>query len=246
MTHEFEIREEIALEATPEQVWAAIATGPGIDSWFMGRSEVEEREGGTARMTMMGHTEEATITAWEPGKRYATRGGTNPDGTFMAFEYLIEARDQGSTVLRFVHSGILGDDWQEQYDALREGDPMYLRKLACYLEYFAGRTARWLMFLPGPRVADRARVRRAFASALGLSGEIAEGAAVRLSVDGVAPADGVVAFTSAGSVGVRTGDVLYTLMHGWMDTVVVESHDFAAEGDIAEDAWRSWLDRSFA
>jgi uncharacterized protein YndB with AHSA1/START domain len=34
--HEFEIREEIALDATPEQVWEAIASGPGMDSWFMG------------------------------------------------------------------------------------------------------------------------------------------------------------------------------------------------------------------
>jgi uncharacterized protein YndB with AHSA1/START domain len=33
---EFEVREAIELEATPQQVWEAIATGPGLDSWFMG------------------------------------------------------------------------------------------------------------------------------------------------------------------------------------------------------------------
>src|SRR4051812_44413849 len=166
MTHEFEIREEIALPATPDQVWEAIATGPGIDSWFMGRNEVESREGGAARMTIMGFTSESTVTAWEPGKRFATRSATNPDGTFMAFEYLIEARDQGSTVLRLVHSGILGDDWETEYNALREGDPVYLRKLAVYLQHFAGRTAARTAFVPGPQVADRARVRDAFARAL--------------------------------------------------------------------------------
>jgi hypothetical protein len=31
-------------------VWEAIATGPGLDSWFMGRNEVEPREGGTVRI----------------------------------------------------------------------------------------------------------------------------------------------------------------------------------------------------
>ena len=46
MGHHFEDHEEAELQATPEQVWEAIATGPGIDSWFMGRNQVEPGEGG--------------------------------------------------------------------------------------------------------------------------------------------------------------------------------------------------------
>ena len=84
MSHEFEVREEITLTATPDQVWDAIATGPGIDSWFMGRNEVEPGPGGTARTHLPGFAMESTITAWEPGQRYATRTGTAPDGAFMA------------------------------------------------------------------------------------------------------------------------------------------------------------------
>ena len=38
MGHEFEADKRAELDATPEQVWEAIATGPGIDSWFMGRN----------------------------------------------------------------------------------------------------------------------------------------------------------------------------------------------------------------
>ena len=38
MSHPFEVTAEITVEATPEQVWDAIATGPGIDSWFMERA----------------------------------------------------------------------------------------------------------------------------------------------------------------------------------------------------------------
>jgi uncharacterized protein YndB with AHSA1/START domain len=45
MAHPFEIRNEIEVDATPEEVWEAIATGPGVDSWFMGRNEVEPRQG---------------------------------------------------------------------------------------------------------------------------------------------------------------------------------------------------------
>ena len=57
-THEFEIREELTLAATPEQVWDAIATGPGVDSWFMGHSEIEPRVGGTNRLEMPGYTQD--------------------------------------------------------------------------------------------------------------------------------------------------------------------------------------------
>ena len=141
MTHPFEIELETLLPASPEEVWEAIATGPGIDSWFMGRNEVEPREGGVAAMDTGGHREEAVVTAYEPGRRFASRTATGDDGRFMAFEYLIEGREGGSTVLRVVHSGLLGDDWQDEYDALRRGWPFHLHTLREYLSYFPGRTA---------------------------------------------------------------------------------------------------------
>jgi len=249
MPREFEIREEIALDATPEQVWDAIATGPGIDSWFMGRNEVEPREGGTARMALPGYTQESTVTAWEPGSRFALRSDVNPDGTFMAFEYLIEGREGGSTVLRYVHSGILGDDWEAEYDALRKGDRMYLENLARYLKHFPGRTSTYDMFVPGPQVADPERAWAAFKGALGLTGTVAEGDPTRLTVDGLPPEEGVVEFARQPAfLGVRTSDGLYTLIHGYQDTVVVEHHSFSDEADPerTERAWQSWLDRSFA
>jgi uncharacterized protein YndB with AHSA1/START domain len=49
MTHEFKLEHEVELEATPDQVWEAIATGPGVDSWFMGRTEFEPRVNGKGR-----------------------------------------------------------------------------------------------------------------------------------------------------------------------------------------------------
>jgi uncharacterized protein YndB with AHSA1/START domain len=170
MTHEFEVREEIELAATPEQVWDAITTGPGVDSWLMGSTRIEAGVGGRTSMTMMGFTQHGTVTAWEPGKQFAFREDVAPDGTFMAVEYLIEGRDGGSTVLRFVHSGLLGDDWQDQYDGLSIGDRMYLCKLAAFLKHFGGRVSAHNMFAVGPQVADTARVWPAFGQACGLTG----------------------------------------------------------------------------
>ena len=31
MTHPFEVREEFTVDATPDEVWQAITTGPGVD-----------------------------------------------------------------------------------------------------------------------------------------------------------------------------------------------------------------------
>src|SRR5207245_4854505 len=80
----FEIRKEIPLNATPEQVWEAIATGPGLTAWFM-PMEVD--------------ADSSMVTSWEPGRRLAIRTPSAPDGSFQAFEYRIEAVGQGSTVL---------------------------------------------------------------------------------------------------------------------------------------------------
>ncbi|WP_067171361.1 SRPBCC family protein [Microtetraspora niveoalba] len=250
MPHEFEVREEIVLDATPEQVWEAIATGPGVDSWFMGRNEIEPREGGRTSQEMMGFTSYATVTAWEPGKKYAIRSDDNPDGTFMAFEYLIEGRDGGSTVLRFVHNGFLGDDWEAEYDALKVGDRMYLRKLALYLRHFAGRHSAHNVFAVGPRVPDADRVWEVFGDALGLSGKkIDEGDPVRLSIEGLPPVEGVVEFARYPSfLGFRSGDGIYMLIHGHEGSVVAEQHDFSGSvaGERLDEAWQSWLSRSFA
>ena len=40
MGKQFENHHDAEVAATPEQVWAAIATGPGVSSWFVGRTEI--------------------------------------------------------------------------------------------------------------------------------------------------------------------------------------------------------------
>jgi len=47
MTDDRRIELEIEVPGTPEEVWRAIATGPGISSWYVPHV-VEEREGGAA------------------------------------------------------------------------------------------------------------------------------------------------------------------------------------------------------
>lgn len=245
MARPFEVRKEIELDATPEEVWEAIATGPGIDAWFMGTNEVEPREGGVARMTLPGWTSESTVKVWDPPNRFVTETARGEDGRFMAFEYLIEGRGGGSTVLRFVHSGFLPDDaWEAEYEALKTGDPAYLQKLAEYLKYFRGRTAVPVSAY-GPQV-DKERAWKVFKDALGLTGEVAEGDRVRSTPEGLPPIEGVVDYVSPDFLGVRTSDGLYRFIHG-MGTVVVGHHIYAdVDQQATERAWQSWIERAFA
>ncbi|MEO3924037.1 SRPBCC domain-containing protein [Micromonosporaceae bacterium B7E4] len=246
MGHEFELRKEIELAATPEQVWAAIATGPGIDSWFMGHTEVDPREGGRNAFTMAGQTEEATVTAWEPGKRFGYGTEPGPDGTFMAIEYLIEGRDQGSTVLHLVQSGVLGDNWESEYEAMQAGWDMYLGTLAAYVRHFPGRHGSTVAaFRPGAGEPDQ--VWAAVAGAFGISGQITEGAPARLTLDGLPPVEGVVDLTGLPTYfGVRTDDALYRFLHSGTDrgsVLVLGHHLFGADVDQAraERAWQDWV-----
>ena len=246
MPREFELRKEITLDATPEQVWEAIATGPGIDAWFMGRNQVEPREGGRTSMTIAGQTEDGVVTAWEPGRRFAYRGGSPDSAEFMAFEWLIEGRDDGTCVLRLVQSGVLGDDWETEYDALTKGWDMYLHQLAQYLGHFRGRSVAPVMAM-APGAGDAGHVWSVLSAGLGLDRPATEGDKVRLTPEGLAPIEGVVDYVSPEVLGVRTEDGLYRFIRGYEGSVAVGHHLFAGDVDQeeAERAWQAWLSRLF-
>ncbi|MFC5907753.1 SRPBCC family protein [Streptacidiphilus monticola] len=249
MTHPFGIELETTLAATPEQVWEAIATGPGIDSWFMGRNQVEPREGGVAAMETGGHREEALITAYEPGKRFASRTAPAEDGRFMAFEYLIEGREGGSTVLRVVHSGMLGDDWQDEYDALRRGWPFHLHTLAEYLAHFPGRTAV-PVFAAAPTGARPGEdVRAVLARALSLPDPLVRGARAHGGPADLPALDGEVVWADDERFGIRGTDALLTFHQG--PGIVLTFHhlfdaDAHADADGAQAAWQRWLTALFS
>ena len=242
MTHPFEIELEAILPASPEEVWHAIATGPGIDSWFMGRNEVEPREGGAVAMDTGGQRAEAVVTAYEPGKRFATRTDAAPDGRFMAFEYLIEGRDRGSTMLRVVHSGMLGDDWQDEYDALRRGWPFHLHTLREYLTHFSGRAGVPVFAMAQTGGKPAQEVRAALTVALSLPSLVTVGTRAHAEPAGLPPLDGEVTWADDERFAVRTADGLYSF-HGFSGLVLMFHHLFAPgmDGTAVAAAWQHWL-----
>ncbi len=243
----FEIVEEVEVPASPEQVWEAVATGPGMDSWFMGRNEVEPREGGTARWSMGDFTMEATVTAWDPPRHFQFRAPEAPQGAYHQFDYRIEPRDGGHTDVRYTHTGRLTGDWEAEYEAMGEGDPAYIFKLVQYLTHFQGRFGVSLDVY-GPNVPDEERVMATYRAALGLGDAVVEGDKVQVSLEGIGPIDGVVDFLSAHFIGVLTTDAMYRFIHGFEGTTFAGHHLFAPGVDAQEaaSAWRAWLEGLFA
>lgn len=231
MGQDFEVPLEATVGAAPEEVWEAISTGPGIDSWFLGRSEVAD---GVVR-TAFGPFDmpPSHVTAAEPGRRLAHSSDKADDGRFVAYEFMIEGRDRGSTLVRMVTSGFLpGDDWQDEFEAMSRGLELYFATLVEYLGHFAGRVATPLTEF-GPPVADWAPAWDHLYATLG--GEPAVGD--RVAVNGV---EGVVYFRNAQTLGIRSGAAMYRLMQGFGGSLIA-SHLLFEGGDDQGPRWRSWL-----
>ncbi|MDX6233138.1 MAG: hypothetical protein QOH68_2142 [Nocardioidaceae bacterium] len=130
---------EVEVPGTPVEIWAAVATGPGIGSWFV-PSTVEEREGGET-VSQFGPGESMSVRGrvrvWDPPHRVVFDGSDESGG--MAFEWLIEARDGGTCVVRLVNSGFgSGEEWNDQFDGLDAGWRMFLHNLSLHRRYFPG------------------------------------------------------------------------------------------------------------
>jgi len=70
------VQVEVEVPGTPEEVWQAIATGPGISSWFV-PTEFEERDGKPVAVTLNfgpGMESRSTVTAWDPPRKFAAQG----------------------------------------------------------------------------------------------------------------------------------------------------------------------------
>lgn len=134
------VQVEVEVPGTPEEVWAAIATGPGISSWFV-PTKSEECQGGQVVSTFgPGMDCPATITSWQPLKSFAAEGDMGmPGSPKVATEWTVEARAGGTCVVRVVHSLFAStDDWDNQLEGLEQGWPTYFHILRMYLERFKG------------------------------------------------------------------------------------------------------------
>lgn len=238
MGKEFEKPAEAEVPATPEQVWEAIATGPGIDSWFLGRNRVED---GKVESDFPG-IPATDIEVWDPPRRLLHSSRSAEDGRFIAYEYLVEGRDRSTTLVRLVTSGFIpGDDWQDEFEAMGTGGELFFGTLVQYLTHFAGQTATPVTVF-GPMVDDPGRVWDRFSSAVGLEHDPRPGDRVRISGIGPEPIEGTVYLRNRDTVGIRSGDALYRFIAGFQGPFIATHHLFTeADPSAATATWERWL-----
>jgi uncharacterized protein YndB with AHSA1/START domain len=146
-----EIRLEIEIDASPEDVWTAIATPAGVASWFppfaSGGAKVGDKLmfSWGAEMefpTTIASLEKPTLVRWEdnPAALAALARGEETDGSLLAVDWHIETK-AGKTVLRFVQSGFdAAADWDEQYDGMTTGWTYFMFNLKHYVERHNGQS----------------------------------------------------------------------------------------------------------
>lgn len=238
---------ELAVEVpgSPEDVWRAVATGPGISSWFLPVS-VEDQEGGAVRMkTGDAEVETGRVAAWDPPRRVVFEGGG------LTYEWTVEGGDEGPCTVRLVNTGF-GDE--SSRDGMAGGWRIFLENLGLHLASFPGRSAHPVIpvaQLAGPH--DRAW--GDFCSALGVPASASAG-------DRLAPAGSGVPELSASVASVlRTPSVTACLLV--LDGPVAGTGFLAAEGDGEQvtcslylylygdeaaaygDRWEAWMASTF-
>jgi uncharacterized protein YndB with AHSA1/START domain len=240
----------VEVVGTPEEVWAAVATGPGISSWFV-PTTVDEREGGTTT-SKFGEGPEmlipGVVAVWEPPHRVRFESAAPEAG--LAFEWLVEARGQGTCVVRLINSGFgSGEEWDAQFDGMSQGWLLFLHNLQLHRAHFPGQVgvaALPMAMLPGPRAnawatllsaaglptvpASGERVRTAGA-APPLSGTVVEAEPWRLSLVVDEPAPGTAILAAEGD-GDQVGVSVWLYLYG------PEASQVAAR---QQSLWQEWL-----
>jgi uncharacterized protein YndB with AHSA1/START domain len=243
MSRDFEVIREIDLPAAPEDVWTAITADPAA---WMFPTGMEIPAGAEP-------PEGAPVTTWDPPRRLVIRMEP-PDGTFNALDYAIEARDGGTAHLRYVHSGILADEWEDQYDAIGAHTDFYLHTLGQYLEHFNGRPVTYVgqpsSGIDGPPSAGGEDAMDTLRAALRIGDGAAVGDAVHADLGAAGSLDGVIDYLTPQFIGVRADDGLFRFFgrNAFGGVVGMSAHMFRDDVDPAQAkaALNAWLDSVYA
>ncbi|MBI2424341.1 MAG: SRPBCC domain-containing protein [Candidatus Hydrogenedentes bacterium] len=254
---------EIDVPGTPEAVWNAIATGPGVSAWFV-PTEVEfDGDGKPVRIVSHfgpGNSMDsiANVTAWDPPHRFAAESADlGPDAPIIATEWIVETRDGGTCTVRVVHSLFAsGDDWDSQLGAWENGWPWFFRILRLYLDQFAGQTCAAFRVM-GSSPASAAEVWPAYEAALGLSNAAA--GEDRTATPAVPALAGRVDFLGDGNhahgyllrihqpgPGIAS---VFALPMGGMTYLVIDFYLYGEQGNAIaaseQPKWQAWMDTHY-
>jgi uncharacterized protein YndB with AHSA1/START domain len=233
MTEERVIDLTVDVPGVREEVWDAIATGPGISAWFV-PFEVETRESGSVVMDF-GHfgKETAEVVAWDPPHLFAYRG-EGSSGNDLLYEWFVEPTDTALCTVRLRNSGFLPADRPDpDFEGMSSGWPIFLENLRLHLTHFRGQPARSIT--PVATVPlDHTDAWTALCAELDIAPDLVEGAKIATSGEGVPMLHGIVERTFS----------VPDLVSGYlvlMDAPTTGTAFIAAEGGDGSTAFSVWL-----
>lgn len=263
---------ELLVPGTPEQVWQAMATGPGNAAWFV-KADIEPRVGGAFRIDFgQGATSAGEVTRWEPPHHFGyVEREWEPGAPSVATEITIIGRSGSECVVRMVHSLFTSSDaWDDQVEGFEKGWPGFFAVLRVYLTHFAGHSAASFMAMQ-PAGTDTMVAWRLLCESLGLSGanvgerrtaesgpERCSGIVEQVYQDGQQrwalvridePSPGILL---AGAIApqAKMGDMEARVGMGTGANVSVNRYCYGDDAETrvadSESHWREWLRRTFA
>ncbi|HYY12566.1 MAG TPA: hypothetical protein VE781_16645 [Kineosporiaceae bacterium] len=241
MSRAFEVTRDLDLPARPDDVWTAMTAE--TDAWqFPTGLEIPA---GAAP------PEGSPVTTWQPPDLFVVRMEA-PDGTFTSLRFATSARDGGTAHLHYVHSGILSDEWEDQYDAIGPHTDFYLHTLGEYLQHFRGRPVRYVgtpsAGIEAPPAAGGDDAMDTLRAALGLTGA-RRGDEVHATLGKAGALDGVVDYATPDFLGVRTADALVRFFgrNAFGGVVGMSAHVFGdGAAALTEPALEDWLAAVYA
>jgi uncharacterized protein YndB with AHSA1/START domain len=246
---------EVEVPGTPEEVWQAIATGPGVTSWFV-PTEVRE-DGKIVSHFGPGMDSVATRTASDPPRRFAGEsGGLGPNAPPLATEWTIEARAGGTCIVRVVHSLFAStDDWDNQLKSTESGWPSFFRTLRLYLTHFPGKVGATMQFFG---MAPEPAAWNTLTASLGLAG--AHVGERRQAPDSAPPLAGLIEMTGDGEhadqlylrLDAPTEGIahLFAMPRGAQVMLIIQVYLYGdgAAAAVARDepVWQAWMKERFS
>jgi len=254
---------ELLVPGTPEQVWEAMATGPGNAAWFV-KGEIEPEVGGVFRLDFgQGAISSGEVTVWEPPHKFGyVERDWEPGAPPVATEITITGRSGTTCVVRMVHSLFTSsNDWDDQVEGFESGWPGFFANLRVYLEHFSGMSAASFIAMT-PASVDSLSAWRHLGEALGLAGanvgehraassgpeswsgivehvhQDAQQRWVLLRLDAPSPGIAGVGITDDANLGGSGGTTVSLCRYFYGD-------DAAALAAESEARWRDWLTKTF-
>ncbi|MBT8486175.1 MAG: SRPBCC domain-containing protein [Phycisphaerales bacterium] len=255
------VQVEVEVPGTPEEVWKAIATGPGISSWFVPTTTEDDANGVPVKVLSNfgpGMESVATVTGWNPPQSFSAESNDlGPDAPPVATEWFVEARDGGTCVVRVVHSLFADtDDWDKQLEGWESGWPDFFRLLHLYLTHFSGQPCssfQLMAFTAPPRDAAWRTLVDGIGFETVATGERVESTGDTPRVSGVVERRGQPSYAEEMLVRLQTPAPgiahLFAMKMGEQVLLSMRMHLYGGTAaDVVareEPAWKAWLGAQF-